>query len=204
MLVVNLMQSQKKCFFIDYGEEKFGYRFWDEQNRKIIRSRNVIFNEQVIYKDGSTVVSNVAEIDQKKSEFVNLDELTESTVQKMGKEDKENVNLQVDQNTPVAEVWRSSRNIRPPHRYSFTLNYLMLTDGGELECYDEVLKDKNSSKWELVMKDEMDSLLGNQTWELTELPVGKKALHNKWVYRIKNEHDGSKRYKARLVVKGFQ
>ena len=35
------------------------------------------------------------------------------------------------------------------------------------------------------MKDEMDSLLRNQTWELTELPVGKKALHNKWVYRIK-------------------
>ncbi|RVW94870.1 Retrovirus-related Pol polyprotein from transposon TNT 1-94 [Vitis vinifera] len=54
------------------------------------------------------------------------------------------------------------------------------------------------------MKDEMDSLLGNQTWELTELLVGKKALHNKWVYKIKNEHDGSKRYKARLVVKGFQ
>ena len=54
------------------------------------------------------------------------------------------------------------------------------------------------------MKDEMDSLLGNLTWELTELPVGKKALHNKWVYRIKNEHDGSKRYNARLVVKGFQ
>ena len=54
------------------------------------------------------------------------------------------------------------------------------------------------------MKDGMDSLLGNQTWELTELLVGKKALHNKWVYRIKNEHDGSKCYKARLVVKGFQ
>ena len=50
----------------------------------------------------------------------------------------------------------------------------------------------------------MDSLLGNQTWELTELPVGKKALHNKWVYRIKNEHDDNKRYKTRLVVKGFQ
>ena len=54
------------------------------------------------------------------------------------------------------------------------------------------------------MKDKMDSLLGNQTWELTELLVGKKALHNKFLYRIKNEHDGSKRYKARLVVKGIQ
>ncbi|KAL6347918.1 hypothetical protein AAG906_037647 [Vitis piasezkii] len=31
------------------------------------------------------------------------------------------------------------------------------------------------------MKDEMDSLLGNQTWELTELLVGKKTLHNKLV-----------------------
>ena len=29
-------------------------------------------------------------------------------------------------------------------------------------------------------------------------------MHNKWVYRIKNEHDGSKRYNARLVVKEFQ
>ena len=29
-------------------------------------------------------------------------------------------------------------------------------------------------------------------------------MHNKWVYRLKNEHDGSKRYKARLVVKGFE
>ena len=79
-----------------------------------------------------------------------------------------------------------------------------MTYGGESECYDEALQDENSSKWELAMKDEMDSLLRNLTWELTKLPVGKKALHNKWVYRIKNEHDGSKRYKAKLVVKGFQ
>ncbi|RVW51035.1 Retrovirus-related Pol polyprotein from transposon TNT 1-94 [Vitis vinifera] len=110
--------KSKICFFIGYGDEKFGYR--------------------------SIVVSDVTEIDQKKSEFVNLYELTESTVQKEGEEDKKNVNSR------------------------------------EPECYDKALQDENSSKWELAMKDEMDSLLGNQTWELTELPVGKKALHNKW------------------------
>ena len=49
-----------------------------------------------MYKDRSTVVSDVAEIDQKKSEFVNLDKLTESTVQKRGEEDKENADSQVD------------------------------------------------------------------------------------------------------------
>ena len=105
----------------------------------------MIFNEQVMYKDRSTVVSDVIEIDQKKSEFVNLDELIESTVQKMGEEDKENVNSQVDQSTLVAKVRRSSRNIRPLHRYSPTLNYLLLTDGGEPEFYDEALGDENQA-----------------------------------------------------------
>ena len=64
----------------------------------------------------------------------------------MGEEDKENVNSQVEQSTSVAEVRRSSRNIRPPHRYSPTLNYLLLTDDGEIECYDEALQDDNLSK----------------------------------------------------------
>ena len=99
----------------------------------------MIFNEKVMYKDRSTIVSNVTEIDKKKSEFVNLDELTESIVQKRGEENKENVNSQIDLSTPVAEVYRSSRNIRPPQRYSPVLNYLLLTDSGEPECYNEAL-----------------------------------------------------------------
>ena len=144
--------KSKICFFIGYGDEKFGYRFWDEQNRKIIKSQTVIFNEQVMYKDISTIVPDITEIDQKKSEFVNLDELTENTVQKMGEEEKENVNSQVDQSTPVAEVHRFSRIIRPSQHYSLALNYLLLIDGGEPECYDEALQDENSSKWKLAMK----------------------------------------------------
>ena len=49
-----------------------------------------------MYKDRSIVVLDVTEIDQKKYEFVNLNELTESTIQKRGEEDKENVDSQVD------------------------------------------------------------------------------------------------------------
>ena len=74
---------------------------------------------------------DVTKIDQNKSKFVNLDELTETTVQKMGEKNKENIDSQIDQSTPIAEVRRLSRTIRLPQRYSPALNYLMLTDGGE-------------------------------------------------------------------------
>ena len=94
--------------------------------------------------------------------------------------------------------------IKPPQWFTLLLNYILLTDGGEPLTYEESLQDGNSNKWELAMKNEMSSLLKNKTWELTALPKGKKALQDKWVYRVKTEYDGSKRFKARLVVKGFQ
>ena len=53
------------------------------------------------------------------------------------------------------------------------------------------------------MKEEMDSLLKNKTWDLCKLPTGKGALQNKWVYRLKEENGGKKHFKARLVVKLF-
>ena len=196
--------KSRKCFFIGYGDETFGYRFWDDQNRKVIRSRNVIFNEQVMYKDRSSTKLDDVKVEQKKSEFVNLDEFSNNTMQNSGQEEKENADPQVEQCTPAITVRRSSRNIRPPQRFSPSLFYILLTDGGEPESYDEALQIEDSIKWELAMKDEMNSLMTSQTWELTVLPQKKKALHNKWVYRVKEEHDGSKRYKARLVVKGFQ
>ena len=58
-------------------------------------------------------------------------------------------------------------------------------------------------KWEQGMDEEMDSLVRNQTWELVKFPAGKRVLQNKWVYRLKEEGGGKKRYKAILVVKGF-
>ena len=51
----------------------------------------------------------------------------------------------------------------------------------------------------------MNSLHENHTYELVELPKGKRALRSKWVYKLKLGDDGNPpRYKARIVVKGFQ
>ena len=79
-----------------------------------------------------------------------------------------------------------------------------MTDVGEPEHFVEAMQGDESIKWELAMEDEIKSLQKNKTWSLTKRPEGKKVLQNRWVYRLKEEPDGSKRYKARLVVKGFQ
>ena len=54
------------------------------------------------------------------------------------------------------------------------------------------------------MKEEMQFLIENQTYDLMELPKGRKALRNKWVFKLKNEENNpNPRYKARIVVKGY-
>ena len=53
------------------------------------------------------------------------------------------------------------------------------------------------------MDEEMNSLARNQTWDLVKFPAEKRALQNKWVYRLKEEDGGKKRYKDRIIVNGF-
>ena len=51
---------------------------------------------------------------------------------------------------------------------------------------------------------EMDPLKQNTSYELVELPQGRKALKNKWVFKMKSDGPSRQpRYKARLVLKGF-
>ena len=54
------------------------------------------------------------------------------------------------------------------------------------------------------MQEEYNSLLENQTWDLVPLPSGRKLVICRWVYRTKRTEDGQiRRYKAKLVAKGF-
>ena len=73
----------------------------------------------------------------------------------------------------------------------------MLIDGGEQETYQEVILHEGKKECVKVMQEEVRSLLENHTYDFVKLPQGKKALRNKWVYRLKTENNGSQlRYKT--------
>ena len=78
-----------------------------------------------------------------------------------------------------------------------------MIDSGEPKFYEEAMQAEDRNKWDQGVNDKMDSLVRNQTWDLVKFPAEKRVLQNQWVYRLKEEDGGKKRYKARLVVKGF-
>lgn len=54
------------------------------------------------------------------------------------------------------------------------------------------------------MRHEIDALQANKTWTIQSLPPNKNAIGCKWVYKVKLNPDSTiKRYKARLVTKGY-
>lgn len=58
--------------------------------------------------------------------------------------------------------------------------------------------------WLEAMRAEFPALQNNNTWTLVPLPPNRKAIGCKWVFRIKENPNGSiNKFKARLVAKGF-
>jgi hypothetical protein len=86
---------------------------------------------------------------------------------------------QVMQEAPdKPQLRRSTRPRQPSTKYS-PLEYVLVTDGGELECFDEAMSHEKKSEWLKAMEEKMKSLHENHTFELVKLPKGKRALTNK-------------------------
>ena len=64
----------------------------------------------------------------------------------------------------------------------------------------------HTSHWKTAMDGEYNALMKNNTWQLVPPRPGINVIDSKWVFKVKENSDGSiERYKApRLVAKGFR
>ena len=219
-----LDSKTKPCIFLGYSEDEFGYRLWDLKDKKVVRSRDVVFMEDKTIEDwkqpgvsSSTTVSDSIPIFPDVVHRTTVQNEQEDTQEDGGNVDDvgdvdppheppENDETQAPEllEEPVVELRRSTRVRQSSSRYPVN-EYVLLTDEGEPEGYEEAMSDAHKKEWQSAMQDEMNSLHENHTYDLVKLPKGKRALKNKWVFKLKIGEVGTPpRYKARIVVKGFQ
>ncbi|XP_014273595.1 uncharacterized protein [Halyomorpha halys] len=95
---------------------------------------------------------------------------------------------------------RGTREKRLPSYLSN--NYVLIAE--QDMSVNKALQSSECDLWKQAMKEELSSLAENDTWELVELPEGKKVIANRWVLKVKRKPNGEvERYKVRLVAKGY-
>jgi len=85
-------------------------------------------------------------------------------------------------------------------------------DEDEPATYQAALKSPQAEKWKEAMQQEWQTLIENQTFDTVEENLYRvhrnepmqEPIGCKWIFRRKINPDGTTRYKARLVIKGYE
>ena len=168
--------ARQNCVMIGYGEKEGIYWVWDKVSRKEFRTRDVKFNE-------ASVLANT--INHLSDPVLTLFE-----------------NDSQDKDADPKALRRSSREPKPVERLGNIVEY----DENETEpgSFHEAISCTNRDKWQVAINTELAALEENNTWTPMPLPIGKRAISSKWIFKIKRDSENNiERYKARLVAKGF-
>ena len=77
-------------------------------------------------------------------------------------------------------------------------------DDCEPLTYKQAMSGPYAKQWKGAMDVQMESFATMGTWDLVRRMKDMPVLTGKWVYKIKRKLDGSKLFKARWVVRGFE
>ncbi|CAI7810500.1 unnamed protein product [Closterium sp. NIES-53] len=195
--------------------ESLYYKEWKQQQQKLPTTPLIIEADEV-QRPSRQVQVPVSEEE--------ISEVTEDGGEHEVEEEQQQQQHQEQQDTPPHTQRppdRPRRDVRPPNRLTYpsfgkpkverAVSVAEQSDEDEIaHCYwaavpepktlAEALSGPDAEKWKQSVKEEYDSLLENETWELCELPPGKKAISSTLIFRHKYGPDGElTRYKSRLM-----
>jgi hypothetical protein len=196
-------------FLTGYEEQQNSWRLYIPGMNTVTVSTNVVFNEDIVYNDRHNI-SNEITIEEliniqntELESHVNNNNLEESLISKREQLLKFSFITQYADEFTQQEIGFISAN-------SKTLQVVVSNAASILPSSDTPTTIKEAKKlsdwpsWDKAISSEWKSLHENQTFTLTTLPTGRKALDNKFVFSRKYNKDGSlNKYKARLVIKGY-
>ncbi|KAJ4715440.1 Retrovirus-related Pol polyprotein from transposon TNT 1-94 [Melia azedarach] len=179
----------KKGVFVGYGDGVKGYRIWSPSEKRVILSRNVVFDENSMFNPivKSIVVLENGNVEKQVEQQVTLDESEpqhkDQHPQSESKPSGSSLPVASQHSLALNRSKRANYGI-PPKRYGFEdmVAYALQvaeevdTDSNEPSTYKEVVTCTESTQWLAAMGDEMESLHKNQTWELTKRPRDRKII----------------------------
>jgi hypothetical protein len=185
------------------GYNEVGYRVL--VNNRIIVARHIdILEEDVkcIGLENDENDNDSRNMNSRDSEMQN--EIIRNETEEKSETTNENACKGIEQEKAL-ELRRSNRERKLPCRFddSYIYNnyiYVNYCCADSPNSFEEAMNSNESECWKEAMNKEMESLYKSSTWKLVEKPESKNILDVKWVYTKKS----SKKYKARLVVRGFQ
>ena len=183
-----LEPKSEECVFIGYPKETIGYTFYHRSEGKIFVAKNGSFLEKEFLSKEVT------------GRKVELDEVVEPSLELASSAAPEEVPVvpapireeanDDDHETSVVvatEPRRSTRNRTPPDWYDPVMNVMLVDNTDDPETYEEAMMSPDSNKWQEAMKSEIGSMYENQVWTLVDLPDGRKAVENKWIF-VTSQH----------------
>ncbi|GJU46388.1 ribonuclease H-like domain, reverse transcriptase, RNA-dependent DNA polymerase [Tanacetum coccineum] len=222
--LTKLDDRSTKMVYLGNEQGSKAYRLFDPTTQRICVSRDVKFKEDETWDWKDYMKTQPIEDD---NEFPNNDDdyaspsrdspLHSQTPHTPSTQSSE-INSQVTPNFSTQSYYQSDNDstqiINSPSHFDHTplRGFRTLSDLYEnteelLLAEDEPKNYKEASsdqKWIEAMKVELDSINRNNTWELTTLPKGHKAIGLKWVFKTKKDANGNIiKHKARLVAKGY-
>jgi hypothetical protein len=208
------------CIFLGYASNQKGYLLQEETTQKLLTSRDVSFDEHLLPRK-AVVAQDVVEDKGEDSRMQimpsptpSIDASTALKTQPSDPSARDTLqaaptDVSFGTTNPARQLRSSTRVSSRPARIAHEMeddhvrrNFAHLVTVPI--NYQDAIKREDGPHWQQSMAQEYDSLIKNKTWNLCELPAGRKAIKSKWVYKIKTKADGSiDRYKSRLVAQGF-
>jgi hypothetical protein len=69
--------------------------------------------------------------------------------------------------------------------------------------FKAAMKSKEAAHWKKAVDTELDNLRRKSVWKVRRLPASRRKLGARWVFAKKPNADGTVKYKARYVAKGY-
>ncbi|CAA7030319.1 unnamed protein product [Microthlaspi erraticum] len=171
------------CIFIGYAEHSKAYRFYVIEPNDSIAVHTIGTGQG----DGTNVRSNISAC---------VPTTSESPVLRRSKRGRIEKSFGPEFQIYLVEGSRDEIVLQ----YSYC--YLV---GDEPRTFSEAMASIDAAFWKEAVNDEMDSIVGSNTYFLTDLPPGCKALGCKWIFTKKMLIGGAiDKFKARLVIQGFR